>query len=97
MQDMKMLYADLSGEPQSQSKPAPVALKKGPAGRPMPFSHHFGGLAALQEAAPTKQKSKSPVRQQSKSPARVSQQAKSPARAPQVAKFSSGKSPIVKR
>ena len=54
MQDMKMLYADLSGEPQSQSKPAPVALKKGPAGRPMPFSHHFGGLAALQEAAPTK-------------------------------------------
>ena len=79
---MNMLYAELSGVPQSQSKPAPVALKKGPAGRPMPFAHHFGGLAALQEAAPTQPKSI--LKQKSKSPARPRQQSKSPAKSPAV-------------
>ena len=92
---MNMLYAELSGVPQSQSKPAPVALKKGPAGRPMPFSHHFGGLAALQEAAPTQQKSI--LKQGSKSPARARQQSKSPARASQIVRKVQSKSPAVKR
>ena len=54
---------------------------KAPPGRPMPFAHHFGGLAALQGGAPTQQKAKSPARQQAKSPARRGPvQAKAPAR-----------------
>ena len=66
---------------------------KAPPGRPMPFAHHFGGLAALQGGAATQQKAKSPARQQAKSPARGPQQARAPARPTQIAKKAPAKSP----